>query len=395
MQKATREQTKAHNKTLVLNTIYKHQDVSRADLARLTNLTRSTISEIVSELIEDGLVTEMGYGQPAGGKPPVLLEVDKEARQIIGLDLANDEFRGALVNLRGEIQERVNAPVSEHGGDIALERVFELLEQLIYLAKKPVIGIGIGAPGLMDSKKGIVHNAVNLDWENLPIGNILKERYHLPVYIANDSQVSALAEYNFGENGNVQNLLVVKIGRGVGSGIVLNQQLYLGDGCGAGEIGHIQIDAAGIQCRCGNYGCLETKISSRAIRQRVKDILLSNPDSPLHAYSDTGSALSMDEILKAYHAGIREIVDLVDEVGKNLGSALAYIVSALNIHRVVIAGSVSSLGEGLLTPTLHRFQACTLPILARNTAITISTLGDDIVILGAAGMVLQYELGIF
>ncbi|MBN2500589.1 MAG: ROK family transcriptional regulator [Anaerolineales bacterium] len=394
MKKATRAQTKNHNKTLVLNAIYKNEDLSRADLSRLTHLTRSTVSDIVSELIEEGLVVELGYGQPSGGKPPVLLEVDKEARQIIGLDLASGEFRGALVNLRGEVQERVSIAINERSGDVALELVYELLEQLIGLAKTPVIGIGIGAPGLMDSEKGIVHSAVNLDWENLPIRDILCERYQLPVHIANDSQVSALAEYNFGDHERMQNLLVVKIGRGVGSGIVINQQLYQGDGFGAGEIGHIKVDEDGELCRCGNTGCLETKISSRALRQRVQAMILDHPDSGMQAFAKDIQAITLDEILAAYQAGVPEIVEIVEETGASLGKALAYMVSALNIHQVIVAGSVSQFGDGIVLPAASQFQSRILPNLASSTEIKVSDLGEEIVILGAAGMVLQYELGI-
>ena len=256
MFKATQEQTKEHNKALILSTIYKEKTLSRAEVARVTGLTRSTVSEIVGELLGAGLVLEKGPGPSVGGKPPILLGMIPDARHIIGIDLASGEFRGAIVNLLGEIKHRVHIAIGEQSGEKALEFVFQLIDNLLAMTERPVLGIGIGAPGLMDSDQGIVRNAVNLEWVDFPLGKILRDRYHLPVYISNDSQLSATAEYNFGENHRIPNLLLIKVGRGVGAGIILNQQLFYGDGFGAGEAGHIKVDEDGELCRCGNRGCL-------------------------------------------------------------------------------------------------------------------------------------------
>jgi glucokinase-like ROK family protein len=394
MQKATREDGKAHNKTLILNTVYHGRETSRADVSRITGLTRSTVSDIVSELIEEGLVTEIGMGQSARGKPPVLLSVVNEARQIVGIDLASGEFRGALVNLRGEIMQRLDLPVGDLPGDAALHCVFDLIDQLIARAGSPILGIGIGAPGLMDSEAGVVLNAVNLDWQNLPLADELRARYQLPIYIANDSQISALAEHNFGEQSRAANMLLVKISRGVGAGIVINQQLFHGDSFGAGEIGHVRIEDPGELCRCGNYGCLETRISSRAIRRHAQALAAAHPDSRLHSTAGDIEHISLDEIVRAHQEGDPYVAGLVEEVGLSLGKALSYVVSLLNIHRVVVAGSVAAFGEALLNPASRRLNESILPGLAGHTELAVSELGEEIVILGAAGMVLQNELGI-
>jgi glucokinase-like ROK family protein len=394
MRKATREDSKAQNKTLILNTVYRDQDVSRAKVSRITSLTRSTVSELVAELIDEGLVSEIGVGESAGGKPPVLLSVASEARQIIGIDLASGEFRGALVNLRGEIRERVDIPVEDETSDAALQRVFDLIDELTAQAASPILGIGIGAPGLMDSSAGVVLNAVNLDWRDLPLADQLQARYQIPVYIANDSQISTLAEYNFGGHPKASNLLLVKASRGVGAGIVINQQLFHGDSFGAGEIGHVRVEENGELCRCGNYGCLETIISSRAIRRRAGAIAAAHPDSLLRQNSGNVEQLTLGEVIEAYKEGDPYVAALVQEIGFSLGTALSYVVSLLNIHRVVVAGSVAGFGEGLLAPAIKRLNESILPQLVNHTELVTSELGEEIVILGAAGMVLQNELGI-
>lgn len=395
MEKATRQHTKAHNQRLILNKIYHTPKISRAGVARMTGLTRSTVSENVSELILEGLVAEVGHGKSAGGKPPILLKVVDQARQIIGIDLASGEFRGAIVNLRGAIQHRINLPVENRSGEMAFELVYNIIDQLVAKVDTPLLGIGIGTPGLIDAGSGVVQNAVNLDWQNLAVADILKERYQLPVFIANDSQLSALAEYNFGESHRVPNLMLIKIGRGVGAGVILNQQLHYGDSFGAGEIGHIKVEENGELCRCGNYGCLETRLSSRYIRRKAKELALKNNDSLLSQFAATQKEISNEVILKAYQDGDPGVQAIVKEVGTRLGKALTYLVSLLDINRIVIAGSVSLFGDGLITPAIQELKAGTLSALSNNIEVHASSLGEDIVILGSAGMVLQNELGIF
>ncbi len=395
MEKATRQHTKAHNQRLILNKIYHTPKISRAGVARMTGLTRSTVSENVSELILEGLVAEIGHGKSAGGKPPILLNVVDQARQIIGIDLASGEFRGAIVNLRGAIQHRINLPVENRSGEMAFELVYNIIDQLVAKVDTPLLGIGIGTPGLIDAGSGVVQNAVNLDWQNLAVADILKERYQLPVFIANDSQLSALAEYNFGESHRVPNLMLIKIGRGVGAGVILNQQLHYGDSFGAGEIGHIKVEENGELCRCGNYGCLETRLSSRYIRRKAKELALKNNDSLLSQFAATQKEISNEVILKAYQDGDPGVQTIVKEVGTRLGKALTYLVSLLDINRIVIAGSVSLFGDGLITPAIQELKAGTLSALSNNIEVHASSLGEDIVILGSAGMVLQNELGIF
>lgn len=394
MKKATRQQTKAHNSHLVLKTIYHQGQVSRAGIARLTHLTRTTVSEIVAELMKEGLVEEVGQGPSKGGKPPILLSVVDDSRHLIGIDLANSEFRGGVINLRGKAKHRFNLPVNNRNGEAALALVYELLDELVAATDRPLLGIGIGTPGLMDARRGVVRHAVNLNWQNLPLRDLLEKRYNLPVHIANDCQVAALAEYTFGESKNAPNLVVVKVGRGIGAGIVLNGQLHYGDGFGAGEIGHVVIVEGGERCRCGHFGCLETMVSSRAIIKQAQAIAQSNPDSALHQLTTTTEALNTDVVLQAFEAGDESLQVVITEVGRYLGIAVANLVGTVNIHRIVIAGSVARFGPTLLEPIRQEMRRRSLAALANETWVDISNLGSDIVILGAAALLLTRELGL-
>jgi N-acetylglucosamine repressor len=394
MKKANSQQTKVHNRLLILKTIYENARISRADVARVTGLTRATVSDATAELIKDGIVAEVGIGSSAGGKPPILLSMVDNARYLIGIDLAESEFRGAVIDLRGKIIHRLNLAVDGRDGTTALALVYELADKLIPLAEGPVLGIGIGTPGLINTRQRIVRNAVNLDWHNLPLGELLDERYKIPVHIANDSQAAALAEFTFGNSKETSNLIVINIGRGTGSGIVLNRQLYYGDSFGAGEFGHATIVENGELCRCGHYGCLETVTSSQAIVRGARAIAATDRHSMLNRLVSSPDDIDIDVVTLAFEAGDEAVLSLIAGVGRYLGFAAANLVSILNVNRIVLAGRVARFGRALVEPIKQEIQRRSLPGLADEMAVEITTLGPDIVILGAAALLLNGELGL-
>lgn len=382
MQKATRAQLKEHNLRLVLKTVYQEKEISRADIARATRLTRTTVSDIVGELMHEGLLEETGYGTSVGGKPPILLDLVDDARQLVCVDLSGDDIQGALVNLRGKISERVVLPLECVNGHLELNCVFDLIDNLVSFAAAPLVGIGIGSPGLIDSANGIIHQAVNLGWKDLPLKQLLSQHYDLPIYIANDSQIAALAEYTYGDLRRANNLVVIKVGRGISSGIVLNGQIYSGDGFSAGEIGHLMVVEDGLQCTCGNYGCLETVSSTRAILSQI---------SQVEGHSDLSS---LNEVLGAYQLGDEAVQEVVNRTGSYLGVAIANLISILNIHNIVISGTVTGFGDALLRAARAEVEKRVLSKMAAETRISYSSLGADNVILGASALVLSEEFGI-
>lgn len=382
-----------HNTRLILKTIYDREQISRADIARLTHLTPTTVSEIVGELIADGLVKEIGYGPSAGGKPPTLLSTVDDARHLIGIDLASDAFRGAVINLRGRISHRFHLAIDELDGTQALNRVYDLIDGLLRVTDVPVLGIGIGSPGLMDAAQGVVINSVNLNWRNLPLRDLLQERYKLPVYIANDCQVAALGEFTFGDNKGQPSLVLIRLGRGIGAGIILDRQLYFGDGgYGAGEIGHVMVQENGELCMCGHYGCLETVASSRAILRQVKEQLKA------HQITLPGSGnpdnLTFEAVKQAVLNDNPVVCQIVERAGRYIGHIINNLVCALGIRHVVLAGQVADLGDYLLKPMREQVQRGSLATLAEETSISVSTLGADLVILGAAALVMAQEMGL-
>jgi N-acetylglucosamine repressor len=392
MKKATRQQTKEHNTTLVLKTIYGRDCVSRAEIARLTGLTRTTVSDIVSNLLKDGLVIEDGYGESLGGKPPIQVRLVNDARQLICLDLSDDDFCGAVVNLRGEFLYRQVLPLQHRRGEAALQVVYQLVEALLAQTTAPILGIGIGTPGLVDARQGVVRQAVNRGWSDLPLKNLLYQRHQLPVFVGNDSHVAALAEYSFGETYPLPNLVLIKVGEGIGSGIVLGGQIYYGDGFSAGEIGHLSVQRDGALCSCGNHGCLETVASTRALIDKTVALSRIYPQSPLVDVAK--SAHPIDALASIFKAGDPQAHDLVLEAGRYVGLAVAHLVGVLNVHRVVISGDLERFHEPFLQAAREEMRQHVLPAMADETELSFSTLGEDIVLRGASALVLAQQLSL-
>jgi N-acetylglucosamine repressor len=377
--KASIRDTRNHNERLVLSTIYDDGPISRADVARRTSLTRTTVSDVVEDLLAGGLAREIGRGPSTGGKAPILLQVDDRARQLVGIDLGESIFRGATVNLRGEIVQSIQVPAGDSNGEAALGRAFDLIDQVLASASdQPLLGIGIGAPGLIDTTVGTVIQAVTVDWRLVPLGALVRERYGLPVYVANDSQVAALAEHVFGAV-RVSNLVAIKVGQGIGAGLVLNGELFQGDGFGAGEIGHTTVVPKGDLCRCGSRGCLETVASTRAVLAAIS--------------AARGRAVLVDEAVAEFRLGDPFVGTVVRDAGSWLGLALAGLVGALNVNRIVLAGTMASFGAPWLDATRVPMCASALPALVQNTDLVLGGT-DDIVVLGASALLMTRELGL-
>ncbi|HEY8438473.1 MAG TPA: ROK family transcriptional regulator [Candidatus Limnocylindrales bacterium] len=379
-QKATHRQTRVHNERLVVRTVYDLGPISRADVARQTGLTRTTVSDVVAALMEQGIVREIGRGQSTGGKAPILLQVDEDARLVIGLDLGEEHFAGSLVNLRGDIRRSVELAVAGRDGDEAVQLVFDLLDELLDGVSAPLLGIGIGTPGLVDSRTGTIRRAVNLDWRDLPLGEIVRERYDVPVNVANDSQAAALAEYTYAGEGRVPNLIAIRVGRGVGAGLILRGALFQGDGSGAGEIGHIVVDDDGSVCRCGRTGCLETVAGMRAIEAR--------------AAAATGGTQDIRAIRDATDRGEGWATEIVDDAGRALGRAIAALIGALDVQRIVLLGPATELGDRWLTAVRAEATSRALALLADDVEISMARPTTNVVIRGASALLVARELGL-
>jgi len=385
-EKATHRQTRAFNQQLVLRAIYDRAQISRAELARLTGLTRTSVSALVAELLRDGLIEELGPGVSTGGKAPIMLRVRPDGRHAIGLDLGESVFSGALVDLRGGVIKSAQVSLDGRKGNDAVEVVYGLIDSLIRRnGESSLLGVGIGAPGLVDSRSGVVRWSVNLDWSDMPLGSMVSKHFGMPTVVANDSQAAAVAESTYGSIPWPQNLIVVRVGRGIGAGIILSGKLYSGDGSGAGEIGHsIFGDISPMdrveRCRCGRVGCLETVASMSAMVSAAHRLVPSITDD--------------ESLIAAFRAGDEQACSVVIRAAGMLGEGIAALIAALNVNHVLLIGQATHLGSEWLDAVRRQTAKSALPILARETIIELGETRDDDVVVGASALLMTQELGL-
>lgn len=389
--KATHQGTREHNVRLVMRALAGLGPISRADIARRTELTRTTVSDVVSQLAVAGLVQEIGRGPSSGGKAPILLQIPRDARQLIGVHVGEGQVRGAIVNLAGDISHRERLTLDGRDGDEALARLDELVDRLVQVAVKPPLGIGIGTSGLVDTSSGTVRWSVNLDWHDLRLGARMQDRTGLPVYVANDSQAAALAEWTFGRHTPARGMVVVKAGNGIGAGIIIEDRLYQGDGFGAGEIGHISVADNDLLCRCGRTGCLETVASLRSVHARIRALSHGTQDTLSLPVADPDA---LRRCLDAFTSGDPRVREVILDAGRYLGRMLGHLVGALDIHDIVLIGSMTEFGEPWLAAVRAEAHRSALPLLVDSTRIGLGHLGSDIVELGAAALLMTSELGL-
>jgi predicted NBD/HSP70 family sugar kinase len=382
--KATHAQTRAHNASLVLRALYDLGPISRAEIARLTGLTRTSVGDLVAQLTAEGLAEEVGRGPSTGGKQPTLVSLIDDARHMVTLDLGERTFTAALLNLRGEIQQRASRDLDGADGDAAVALVHELIDELLASPHNQILGIGVGTPGIVDGD-GTIRWAVNLAWTDLPLGKRLADHYNLPTVVANDSRAAAFATFLFKGEDRPANLIAIKVGHGIGAGLVLDGQLFGGDGFGAGEIGHIVIEPDGAPCHCGRFGCLETVASVPAILRRA-----------FHRAAEEHKRIpqSIEAIATAAAEGDELALGVVRSAGRALGAAIASLTGALDVRRIVVLGSATVLGEPWLEAIRDEAQRRTLATLARDAEIENGGAADDAVLLGICALLLTRELGL-
>ena len=377
--KATHAQTRAHNASLVLRAVYDLGPISRAEIARLTGLTRTSVGELVGELEQEGLAREVGRGPSTGGKQPTLVSLVDDARHVVTLDLGERTFTAALQDLRGEVRERIRVDLDGKDGDAAIALVHDLIDEILARPHQPILGIGVGAPGIVD-ERGTIRWAVNLSWTDLPLGTLLAAHYQLPTIVANDSRAAALATVLFGGDERPDNLVAIKVGRGIGAGLVLDGELFRGDGDGAGEIGHVVVEPDGAECHCGRFGCLETVASAPAILR--------------HAAAAGLKTRTLPELAAAAAAGDETALAVTRAAGRALGAAVANLIGILDVREIVVHGSVTVLGDPWLAAIRDEATRRSLGPLARETRITDGGVGEDLTLLGACALLLTRELGL-
>jgi len=379
------------NASLVLNLIWQRGSISRVDIAKETRLSRSTVSSVVADLLKDGWVRESGPGESRGGRRPILLEFDYEARHIVGVVLSKDSMAVTIHNLRAEVVARTEDALSIRAKPrLLVQRVAERVRHTLGQSEidwDKVIGIAVALPSPYDYVSGEVTSTEMMPgWRGVSFKAMLEEVLGKPAEVDNNANLGAIAEKWWGAGQGADNLVYVMFGVGIGSGLIIDGEIYRGRAGSAGEIGHLTIDTNGPRCRCGKKGCLEVLADARAILKEASSAVAFGEETSLREIR-AERELRIVDVGMAAEAGDPLSRRVLQKAGRYLGLALADLVNLLNPDLVVL--DAPGTGAVLLESAKEALHDHALPVARQTVEVIPADLGPNGVAIGAATMVLQ------
>jgi predicted NBD/HSP70 family sugar kinase len=363
----------------VLALFRKHGELSRTDVIDMSGLSRSTVNQRLTALHDAGLITPIGAGESTGGRPSSLFAFSSERAVILAADVGASGFTVAVCDLAGTPLRQLSRSVNVwEGPERVLNDVADCFAELSGAA--PVWGIGIGVPGPVEFKAGrVVNPPIMTGWDRFDIAGWFTSRYGVPVLVENDANARAVAEARLSQS---DNLISLKLGTGIGSGLFFNGQIVRGNDGGAGDIGHTRAvvgeESAPPTCHCGNDGCVEAYAGGWALRRDLLALGIEVSD--------------VSDIVRLVKQGNIEAGRLVRQAGRVLGDAVADLVSILNPAQIVISGRLAECDEVLLSGIRERIYQRTSPLATRNLHLHASDLGEFVGVTGLALITVDHIL---
>lgn len=366
--------------------------ISRAEIAQRLGVSRSTVSAIVDGLIGTSLVFERGAGVSRGGRRPIVLEINPDAGRVVGVDIGASHLAVIVTDLCGQVLgETETASDIARGPEVTLNQVYAQVEATLQKAQcglDRVRVIGVGVPGPVITAQGMVSSPpIMPGWDGFPIRQRLGDVWHKPVTLDNDADLGAVGEWAFGAGRGESSLVYIKIGIGIGCGILFDGQIYHGVLGTAGEIGHVTISEDGPPCTCGNYGCLEAMAGGRAIAQRAQQAVKASQRTMLSDLNHSREITARD-VAMAARTGDVVSQQLLSDAGRHIGSALASLINLLNPGLVLLGGGVMGAGDLLLGPIRQAVSERTMRASLQATRIEMAALGRRSTTLGAVSIAL-------
>lgn len=374
------QNVKSFNKHTILDLIrFSPAGTSRVEIARRMGLTRAAVTSIVNDLMQTGIIREAGGINVHSGRPPVVLEIDPTRGFVVGIDFGATHLTILVADLGAHILEEAEIPININDGpQVCIDQANHLLRELLAKAGRELTdinAIGVGVPGPIVSDAGMVlAPPIMPGWDRFPIRDTLVKMWGCPISLSNDSELGALGEWAAGAGRGEQNLAYIKIGTGIGAGLLLEGQIYRGVTGSAGEIGHLTIEENGPLCACGNHGCLEAIAGGRAIAQQAQEIAQKDQRTELANIKPIESITARD-VASAARLGDLAAQQILNRAGTYVGIAIAGVVNMFNPGMVIIGGGVAQSGDILLEPIRLAVQRRSLPAATRAVRITTAMLG--------------------
>lgn len=381
---------RAQHSRLLLNLLWREREISRADLARRSGLSRSTVSAIVNDLLGTGLVEETRAGISSGGRRPIMLEFQDQSSFIVGIELGATHVSCVLTDLHCKVRASWSAPAPvRNEPEAALEKMMLGVRSVLEadgVGLSRVLGIGVAVPSPVDNEHpGELLPLVAPKWKGYNIATLLKESFGRPVFIDNDANLGALAELWWGAGCSAGDLAFIKVATGIGAGLTINARIFRGTSGIAGEIGHTSIDPNGPLCVCGLNGCLATFIGTPALLERAEAQLRASR-------SNRPPPVSIDDLVNAALGGDPPSVELIQYAGNKLGVGIANMLNLLNPKTVVIGGGIARAGDLIIDAVCQTIRGLSLPASISSTEIRTTSLNEWGIALGAATLTLEAAL---
>jgi glucokinase-like ROK family protein len=385
------------NKHTVLDLIrFTPGGISRVEIARRMGLTRAAVTAIVNDLLATGIIRESESLSVQSGRPPVILEIEPARGYVVGIDFGASHLSILISDFAAHPLEEAEITVDIQDGPLTcLDQADRLLQELLTKVGKgmnDILAIGVGVPGPIVSDAGMVlAPPIMPGWDRYPIRDTLEKKWGIPVSLSNDADLGALGEWAAGAGRGERNLVYIKIGTGIGAGILLDGQIYHGVTGSAGEIGHLTIEENGPLCACGNHGCLEAIAGGRAIAQQAQDAARKGQRTQLANVKPIEKITARDVASAARHGDL-VAQQILAEAGNYVGIAIAGMVNMFNPGMVIVGGGVAQTGDILLEPMRLAVQRRSLPAATRVVRITTAMLGRRSSSLGAVIQALTIAL---
>ena len=370
------------NRALVLRRLKSADSHSRSALSRQLSLSKVTISQIVADLIAEGLIEETGEGsaKSTGGRKPILLRLSAASRLVIGLDIGLTNTVVALASLKGERLVQLRVPTNaKHDVESILAQVDELVRVTLEKGNIPrdrIVGVGISIGGLIESQNGYIMFSPDFGWKDVPFRSLIEQRLNLPTILDNCTRVMAFGEKWQEESRDAENIFYINLGYGIGSAIIMHRRIYNNNS----EFGHIKITNKDVLCDCGKKGCLEAVASGHAI-ERIADAVIQKKTVDAHY-----TAKDVAELASAGNEVARQIFR---DASRYLGRAISIVATLFNPDRVVIAGGIACARELIEEPLMEEYNATTMDVIKKSTQVTFSSFGIDAGIIGANSLALN------
>lgn len=387
------------NLSTVLRSLQTSAPLSRTGVASLTGLNKTTVSSLVEELIARGLVREIGLDMPSGGRPATLLELNSTAGVIVGVELGVDFIAAVLGTLTGQILWRRLQEADQRAGQEAMiAQTLRLVDEAIAAPERAgarLLGVGLATPGTVNVRDGLLIFSPNLQWRNVPFGQIFHQHTGLPVLVDNDANAAAMGEHLFGVGRQVDDFILIFAGVGIGGGLFLRGELYRGASGYAGEIGHtnFMVEPYRPPCRCGNRGCWETFANQYALTERMRARLEVGRYSLVsRLMTEQHAPLSISLIVEAADAGDAEALEALTETGYLMGLGVANLVNIFNPELIILGGPLSVAGAYYLPAIEEAVRRTALPEIQQQVQIVLSGFGADASLIGAVALVAEAVL---